>query len=704
MVRVLDELGQRAVHDNKYVGDGPSRQLRDRLAQLSAGADRFQVWLTTYQLAKVELYQGHLGESLRLYGQAEQMLSDSDLGPRLLPRMVSSFLFDVAVAHLRSGETENCCRQHNADSCLLPIRSGGIHSRPEGSRQAIQYLVRVLERTQPTERLHLAAVWLLNVAYMTIGGYPQDVPTAWRIPPESFESEADFPELVDVATQAGVATFSLAGGAIADDFDQDGFLDLVVSTYDPRGQIRVFWNNGDGTFADGTAESGLPGIFGGLNLIQTDYDNDGQLDIYVMRGGWLAAGGRHPNSLLRNLGNRTFVDVTFAAGLGRTHYPSQTAGWADYDLDGDLDLYVGNEAARDLPAPCQLFRNNGNGTFTDLAAPAGVTNDRLAKAVIWGDYDADGDPDLYVSNFGDANRLYQNRGDGTFQDVAPQLGVSEPRSSFPAWFWDVNNDGALDLFVSAYVGGVAELAGYFRGQLPGAQGQRHRLYLGDRQGGFQEAGGQWNLLRPSHPMGANFGDIDNDGFLDFYLGTGWPEYHELTPNVLYRNQAGERFLDITPAARVGHLQKGHAVVFADLDDDGDQDLFEQVGGFVPGDRYFDTLYRNPGSGHHWVTVQLVGTTSNRPAIGARIHVRVAAESGPRSIYRHVNSGGSFGANPLRQTIGLAAATRIDELEVSWPGTGRMERFHDLPVDCHLRIVEGSGTCEVVGQPRTSPGG
>ncbi len=200
-------------------------------------------------------------------------------------------------------------------------------------------------------------------------------------------------------------------------------------------------------------------------------------------------------------------------------------------------------------------------------------------------------------------------------------------------------------------------------------------------------------------MGANFGDLDNDGYLDFYLGTGWPDYHELTPNVLYRNDRGKRFLDVTSSARVGHLQKGHAVVLADFDNDGDQDIFEQMGGFVPGDKYTDTLYRNPGSGNHWIAVKLVGTKSNRAAIGTRILVKMVENGEARSVYRHVNSGGSFGANPLRQTIGVGRATKIETLEVYWPTTGETDVFHEPPVDRFIEIVEGQHELHVIDMRR-----
>ncbi len=365
--------------------------------------------------------------------------------------------------------------------------------------------------------------------------------------------------------------------AIADDFDNDGYLDLVVSPWDPAGQLQWFRNQQDGTFVDCTQDAGLAGLCGGLNLIQADYDNDGDLDIFVLRGAWLGRAGRHPNSLLRNNGDRTFTDVTLAVGMD-DYFPTQTAAWADYDNDGDLDLFVGNESDDDLAARCQLYRNAGDGTFRDVAIEARVTNDRFTKAVVWGDYDGDRYPDLYVSNHRGFNRLYHNEQDGTFRDVATEAGVARPEGSFPAWFWDFDNDGHLDLYVSAYTATVGDLAAYYLGRESAAE--RSCLYRGDGRGGFVDRAAACGLDRPDATMGSNFGDLDNDGFLDFYLGTGYPDYKNLMPSVMYLNRAGSQFVDITSAAGFGHLQKGHAVVFADFDNDGDQDVFEQMGGAV----------------------------------------------------------------------------------------------------------------------------
>ena len=627
--------------------------------------------------------------------------------------MLNYTLFRLGVAYMRLGETQNCALHPTANSCILPLRGDGIHSQQDPSRQAIAAFLELLDNMPTTTSqqlsgdvqsrnlavgatsgnalmkgpsLSLAARWLLNIAYMTVGGYPSEVPEPYLLPPETFDPAGQFPRFTNIAPALGLDTFDMCGGAIADDFDNDGYLDIVVSSWDAEGQIRLFRNNQDGSFTERTEEAGLNGLYGGLNIVQADYDNDGHVDIFVLRGAWLREHGRHPNSLLHNNGDGTFTDVTFDAGLAEVHYPSQTASWGDYDNDGDLDLYIGNETSRALVAPSQLFRNNGDGTFTDVAASAGVMNHAYAKAVIWGDYNGDRLPDLYVSNSGATNRLYRNTGRGTFIDEANPLGVTHPFQSFPAWFWDVDNDGLLDLYVSAYAAGIEHLAASALG-LP-VDVESARLYRGTAEGRFDDVTREYDLVHPHAAMGANFGDLDNDGYLDFYLGTGYPPYHSLMPSVMYRSQTGQRFLDVTYTGGFGHLQKGHGVFFADLDNDGDQDVFEQMGGSFPGDRFYNALYENPGFGNHWITVKLVGVRSNRSAIGARIRVDIVEGGTRRSIYRHVNSGGSFGANPLRQTIGLGRASRIDRLEVFWPTTGITQAVSDLSVDRVIQIVEG----------------
>lgn len=695
MLAELERIRLESDADHPYFGHSTAQALERQLQEEGERAS-WSLHLA-YGVARLRLGEEELGLEHLL--RAHEIVNRADSGASPAERGQVSFY--VGVGYLRLAETQNCCNRRVPESCILPIAEPARHSRAEGSTRAIVYFEEVLRNAPADSFGGLAARWLLNLAHMTIGSHPSGVAPEHLIPPRAFEGDGSFPRFRNIAHELGVDRFNLAGGVVADDFDGDGYLDLLTSTWEADGELELFRNDADGRFTPRGREAGFAGLYGGLNLLQADYDNDGDLDLLVLRGAWLGERGAQPNSLLRNDGRARFEDVTFAAGLGDVHHPTQTAGWADYDNDGDLDLYVGNEHTGGTPHPCQLFRNRGDGSFEDVAQAAGVENLRYAKAVSWGDFDEDGWIDLYVSNHAGANRLYRNRGDGTFQDVARELGVEGPRDSFPAWFWDFDNDGHLDLWVSVYNAGIGDVAAHYLG-LP-ARHDLPSLYRGDGRGGFRDVAAAMGLTYPSKPMGSNFGDVDGDGFLDFYLGTGDVSYFSLMPNLLFVNRAGRRFDDMTMAAGLGHLQKGHGIAFADLDNDGDQDIFAQMGGAYPGDRFADALFLNPGFGRRWIAIELEGGPANRSAIGARIRVDVESREGNRSIYRHVTSGGSFGAGPLRQSIGLGDALRIERIEVRWPG-GAMQRFNGVGLDRFVSIKQGESAARPFELERLSLGG
>jgi hypothetical protein len=638
-----------------------------------------------FKLAMELLNSGQPEASLRQIESTEETLAKNGLqlnhGTALELRRFK------AAAMLRLGEQENCMNNHNAQSCLFPLEPAAFHTLPRGSRGAIALLTEQLKEV-PQD---LSSRWLLNLAYMTLGEYPEHVPAEWLIPPKTFQSDCEFPRFSDVAGPLGINVNGLAGGCILDDFDNDDLIDIVTSSWGFDGDFHYFHNDGDGHFSDRTAQAGLAGLMGGLNIQQTDYNNDGLLDIWVMRGAWTGKAGRVPPSLLRNNGDGTFTDVTEEAGLLSAH-PRQASVWFDFDGDGWLDLFIGNESTDPKdPDPCELYHNNHDGTFTECAAACGLQIKRFVKGVTTLDYDNDGRPDLYLSCRDGRNLLFHNDGPDAsgqwkFSDVTEQSGLRAAKT-FPTWSFDYDNDGWEDIFVSGYaVQNVGTIAADYLG-LPNP-GERAKLYHNNHDGTFTDVTVETHLHHVFLTMGCNFGDLDNDGWLDFYLGTGNPDFTMLTPKRMFRNAEGKMFQDVTTAGGFGHLQKGHAVGFADLANNGNQDIYEVMGGAYVGDTAFSVLYLNPGNTNRWLKLKLIGTKSNRAAIGARINVTVQTPNGPRHIYRTVNSGGSFGSNPLRQEIGLGNATKIESVEIKWPASGIRQVLNDLELNHFYHVREG----------------
>jgi hypothetical protein len=666
--------------------------------RVRAEQDPVETMILRSHLAFELLYAGRPAAALE---QAQEILRIAGIWsvPEQAPVMRSLHEL-VAWAYLRLGEQENCIARHAPESCLMPIRGAGVHTVQRGSRAAIGELEALLER-DPGD---LGYRWLLNLAYMTLGEHPAGVPSRWLIPPEAFASEHALQPFPDVAPALGIDASGLAGGSIVEDLDGDGYLDIVASSWGLEDQLRFFHNEADGAFSEWTERAGMIGQVGGLNLLHADYDNDGDADILVLRGGWLGflgpGEGDHPNSLLRNDGNGAFTDVSAESGLLGPH-PTQTAAWADFDLDGRLDLFVGNESVPGDRHPCQLFRNDGDGSFEDVAAEVGLDHVGFVKGVSWGDYDNDGWPDLYLSEFGGPNHLYRNGGSGAaavrFTDVTGQAGVAEPALSFPAWFWDYDNDGWQDLFVASF-SSYAEntLGAVVADYLKLGKAEHSRLYRNRGDGTFDDVTRETHFDAVLMAMGANFGDIDNDGFLDAYFGTGQPSMMTLVPNRMFRNAGGRVFQDVTTSGGFGHLQKGHGISFADLDNDGDQDIYAVFGGAYSGDSFRNALFLNPGTPHHWLTLELVGVASNRSAIGARVNVTVPTERGERHIHRTLTSGGSFGASPLRLEIGLGRAREVSSVEITWPNRRRSSQtITGIDFDRVLRVVEGEVGVSVV---------
>ena len=599
----------------------------------------------------------------------------------------------IAIAYMRLSEQENCISNQVPTSCIIPISKEARHKVERGSRTAIDIYNSILTEN-PND---LESKWLLNLAYMTLGEYPSKVPAEYLIPPSSFNSDYNLKQFKNVAEQNNIDILGLTGGSAIEDFNNDGLLDIIVSSWGINDQIQILLNSNNG-FKNVTEQSGLLGITGGINIIQGDYNGDGYTDIFVLRGAWFNAQGKFPNSLLKNNGDGTFEDVTEASGL-LSFNPTQTAAFADFNLDGQLDLIIANEAVEgEESGEIEYYINQGDGTFKNEAEAAGLNDYSIfAKGLAVGDINDDLYPDIYISAYNAENKLLMNTGNQDplnikFVDITEFANTGKPAASFPTWFFDYNNDGLEDLFVGSYPKYTESTAQFVYASYTGDQSQGPRCYLYKNNGDntFDEVGIALGLDEPQAAMGCNIGDLDNDGYLDFYLGTGDPHFESIVPNRMYKNDAGKKFLDVTTAGGFGHLQKGNAISFADLDNDGDQDIYAVMGGSYEGDVFQNALFKNPyNQQNNWIKIRLEGKQANRSALGAKIKINITENGKERIIYRSINTGSSFGANPLLAEIGLGKAKKINALEVIWPYMEEsISSFKNIEVNQRIKIVEG----------------
>ncbi len=657
--KIWHEVGYRNIAEIDKTLSKPDVSPGDRIMLLISKASFFN-------------YENEPKRAYEVLQQARSMVEKEDA---LAEQGLYSIVYFQGVTALRRGETDNCVMCRGESSCILPIAKAALHADALGSRLAIGHFTEYLEKFPDDHEVR----WLLNVAHMTLGEHPGKVDPRFLVSIDHFlKSEFDIGKFRDVGHLAKVNRFNMAGGAVMEDFDNDGLLDLATTSVDPTMPMALYRNKGDGTFEERTDPAGLLKQLGGKNLVQTDFNNDGHMDLFISRGAWLNTPVRP--TLLRNNGDGTFSDVTQAAGL-LDPVNSTCSRWADFDNDGWLDVFITCEQQTN-----RLYHNRGNGTFEEVAARAGVAGDaRLyCKGANWIDFDNDDFPDLFVDNLKGFARLYHNNRNGTFNDVTESMGIDGPEVGFSCWAWDYDNDGWLDIFATCFDYTVDDIVKGMNGQPHTAKSNRLWHNVGGQS--FENKTKEAGLDLVFATMGCNFGDFDNDGFLDFYLGTGAPDLNILVPNRMFKNVGGQRFAEITASSGTGNLQKGHGVSCADWDRDGDVDLFIEMGGVTMGDRYHNILFQNPGQGNHWLTVKLVGVKTNRAALGARIKV-VTSGDHPLEIHRHVTSGSSWGANPLQQTIGLAQAKRIARLEIHWPTSGTTQVFRDIAADQAIQVTE-----------------
>lgn len=514
---------------------------------------------------------------------------------------------------------------------------------------------------------------------------------------------------------------TLGSGALFLDYDNDSYLDLYVinatnispnspplenSSHNNHLPINsLYRNNGDGTFTDKTVEAGIGDLGYGVGCAAADINNDGLIDIFITNFGM--------NRLYLNNANRTFTDVTKQAGVGDKRWGTGCA-FLDYNLDGYVDLYVVNymeysvendrgwesrgrriycspvdqlDRTQFQSEPDILYRNNGDGTFTDTTKDAGILHRSLGLAVAVGDYNNDGYPDIHIANDMEPDILYQNNRDETFTDITDFTGAGYDNSGIPgsgmgSAFGDYNNDGFLDLLVS------------------NAPTQPVILFRNEDAQFFQDISfpsGIGAITLPYFKWAVEFIDFNNDGLLDIYVCNGHLQdnIHQFSDDtypqvdLLFQNnyQDGKyTFQDISQKTELVRLTNtvGRAAAFGDYDNDGDIDVF-----LNHSNQPARLLRNDGGNSQNWIKINAIGTKSNTSAIGTKIYVK----AGELTLYKEIHSGSSYlSQNDLRSHFGLGKNTSIETLELQW-STGRKDLYKNLHVNQILTIKEGYGILE-----------
>jgi hypothetical protein len=684
----------------------------DMLGRLQPDADHFY----TFDEMKAEnqfdraLKQYHQGDfASAIQGFEKDIAGNGETEKRL---------FWLCMAYMRRGEQANCLphvmkpdsasgnaghdsmdgramensmghtAEEHAQYCALPIRK--FHQDKNYAREGAKLAQKLLDNYDKGNALYK---WLLNYACLVTDDFPAGVPERYRVTPafvdkfygegrKKTEKEFSWLQFDEKAAEFGINTHNAGRGVGIEDFDGDGFLDIITGgNFD---DLRYYHNVGGQTFADWTERSGLGNFRQPFFIVVGDYDNDGWQDFVVTHM-------YHDGfTLFRNNGDGTFKDVTSSSGLLDLRPPNGlssawAAAWADVDNDGDLDLFVA-QMGIDIPLAKGLLSRpkmdsalyiNDKGHFTDKTREFGlygILHDRYYIGASFGDYDRDGFLDLFLSSpMVNATTLLRNSGGKRFEKTSL---IPRPDGGFVGAFLDVNQDGKLDIFH----GGFSDARSSVEMGMFGEDPEKYRsgksaVLIQQDDGKFVEAKGFFDM--PGGNMGASFGDLDNDGCYDYYLGTGSPEGWFIYPKLMFlgisdgKGGCTLKTANVSMTNSFASIQKGHGIAFFDYNNDGLQDVYSSLGGMWPADRWPNQFFVNRSTvNNSWVKIRLRGTKTNKSGLGASVKVTAANEAGQTMIrYAHMDQKTAFGSGPYLLHLGLGGATSIRDVEVFWPVSG-----------------------------------
>jgi len=631
---------------------------------------------------QIDYHKGNFREAVRLIESTIRTRGESE-----------DRLFWLALSNMRLAENENClpmlrgapmpAAMPEGSMCSLPVTS--FHQKAQYAQAAADGFEALLDRYDSENRLYR---WLLNFNYMTLGKFPAGVPRKYVIDSEFIDrfygkgrdkTRAEFPDLSfdDESKALGVNTFHPGRGVAVEDFDGDGYLDII--TGGSFGPVRFYKNDHGRGFIDKTAESGLTNATQVFAIVAGDYDNDGSPDLFICRP--------FDHFLLyHNNGKGVFTDVTAASGLLDTWRPDSLAvtwipTWADVNNDGKLDLFLAQWAFR-LPFVTNVMAKprmdsalfiQENGKFVNRTKEYGLESllhDYYYIGSAFGDYDGDGYQDLFLSSpLRNSSVLLRNINGRRFEDTHL---IDSTAPGFAAAFVDINHDGRLDIFQAGFGDAKTAVEQVVFGEHTNDYRNGHSaIFLQTPDGKFERHEEAFDM--PMSTMGSTFGDINNDGCYDFYFGKGDPEPWFVLPNLMFISQprgheCGLTFRNVSMLEGFGNVQKGHGVVFFDFNGDGKEDLYSALGGMWPGDAWTSQLLVNKSRlKYTWTNIRLRGRKTNYFGVGVNFRVRAENAGGePIVRYYHMDNKTGFGSAPVLAHVGLMDAVKIDGVDVQWP--------------------------------------